>query len=1246
VAKPDIPAIILCALIIGIAAVALSFFGNVKMTGAVVAVDSAEPLSLNFNESTSIPLNLNSEISSFKLSGNFIGESFSVYLLSGEQRLLVVSGENDTSFSEACTETCNFSSSSAIYTLEINILNGTLQIDNYYYGKPELVTSDVAEKVEPAVLVNETSDVVVSITDEADIKKLEADGLDVKYVYKEFDAVSGTIDRKNLDELAGNPDVEAVKADTEYQITLDKSVPFVNAPNAWQAQFSGVNVTGAGETVCIVDTGVNYTHPALAGNYLGGYDFVNDDNDPMDDNNHGTHVAGIIASNDAVYKGVAPGAKIVAVKTFSEYGSGSLSDILAGIDWCVANKELYNIAVMSMSFGDGEQYDETNCPSSFDDALNAAAAKGIALVAASGNNGYIHGVSSPACQQNVIAVGAVDYTDSITSWSSSGTLLDLLAPGVSITSTSRSGGFMTMSGTSMATPHVSGAIALLKQYNKLKSAIDLTPAEAEARLKATGKSITYWRNDITRSRIDILAAISPALIIDSPRNQTYSSGDLSFNITTEYAVNSVVVSIDGGNNNTMASVDNDMTHWYNTTIPTLNLTSHNATFYVNADAGISKTVFFTVATIIPPQIMLNSPANNSNITAGQIINLTVTCNAPLDTVWYKNSTSLVIMNQSNSGYYLIDTSNWAKGVYGITVYANNTAGDFNFSAFIFNLNNYAPTASNVAITPNSPDTSDNLACNWTYSDADNDTENGTIIKWFVNNIENSTFLNLKVINNNYTNIGQLWKCQVTPSDGKSFGTAVNSSETGIQVSPPVISSIYPDGGEELKGIVTLNASVTDKDGQADIKFVKFYYSSNSGATFNLIGNDTTATGNLYQLSWNTSKVAEGKNYKIQAEASDGIINTTKVSAGTFTINNVNDRPVVNIIAPNGGETWSGNKTIKWTATDLDDNDLTISIYYRASTSANWTTIEAAEFNTGGYTWNTATVSDGNTYQMNITAKDPAGLAASDISNNTFTISNGVGGGSGGSSGSGGGSGGGVGGAGAAPPASEEGSAGQQAGEAGAAANASSDEAQQIFISLASDVPATFAPGLTGLAVSEVVIRSKADAENVTAKIKKLDSVPVEVPDGIAYQYFELTAENLNNDVLSNVALKFEVPKSWAANKTVYLATLSGDAWQKLPTAEDIETDNSMRYIASVSHLSTFAIVGVANNTGKSNTFSISMVLASMILVVLFFMFKGRMKAVKLPSLPKLSLPALFKSKTKKEISSYHREPPDFGFGLH
>jgi len=210
--------------------------------------------------------------------------------------------------------------------------------------------------------------------------------------------------------------------------------------------------TGDPIKVAIVDTGIDLTHPDLAVNVKGGYNAINPLKSAADDNGHGTHVAGIVAALDNTIGiiGVAPRADLYAVKVLSRTGSGYVSDIIEGLDWAIAN----GMQVVNMSLGTSADIQ------SFHDAIVRAYQAGLVLVAAAGNN-YGGAVDYPARYPEVVAVSATDSLDNIASFSSVGPEVDLAAPGASIYSTYKDSVYKTLSGTSMAAPHVVGAAALV-----------------------------------------------------------------------------------------------------------------------------------------------------------------------------------------------------------------------------------------------------------------------------------------------------------------------------------------------------------------------------------------------------------------------------------------------------------------------------------------------------------------------------------------------------------------------------------------------------------------------------------------------------------------------------------------------------------------------------------------------------------------------------------------------------------------
>jgi subtilisin family serine protease len=223
----------------------------------------------------------------------------------------------------------------------------------------------------------------------------------------------------------------------------------------------------ANVTAYIIDTGVLSTHETFGGRVSGGKDFIDNDNDPTDEQGHGTHVAGTIGGSEY---GIAKGVKIVGVRVLDANGSGTTEGVVAGVDWVAANASGPSVANMSL----GGSPD-----TALDQAVQGAIAKGVTFGVAAGNESADASTSSPARVPEAITVAASDQNDGQASFSNFGSLVDLYAPGVGITSSWGSGNTATntISGTSMATPHVVGAAALY-----LAGHPTATPAEVASAL--------------------------------------------------------------------------------------------------------------------------------------------------------------------------------------------------------------------------------------------------------------------------------------------------------------------------------------------------------------------------------------------------------------------------------------------------------------------------------------------------------------------------------------------------------------------------------------------------------------------------------------------------------------------------------------------------------------------------------------------------------------------------------------------
>ena len=278
----------------------------------------------------------------------------------------------------------------------------------------------------------------------------------IKCTYRLVPAMAASVPGHAVKALRANRHVARVEPDGIIKATQE-SLPWgVNRIDAELVH--AADNTGAGTNVAVIDTGMDYTHPDLDANYRGGYDFVNADADPMDDNGHGTHCAGVVAAerNGMGVVGVAPGASLYILKVLDASGSGHYSDLIAALEWCADPANGIQVVSMSLS--------GTSDSTVLQAACNNAYGAGVLLVAAAGNSGNPPGkgdsVEYPAKYDSVIAVGATDINDRRPRWSSTGPALELAAPGVSIHTTYVGGGYATFDGTSAACPHVSGTAAL------------------------------------------------------------------------------------------------------------------------------------------------------------------------------------------------------------------------------------------------------------------------------------------------------------------------------------------------------------------------------------------------------------------------------------------------------------------------------------------------------------------------------------------------------------------------------------------------------------------------------------------------------------------------------------------------------------------------------------------------------------------------------------------------------------------
>lgn len=377
---------------------------------------------------------------------------------------------------------------------------------------------------------SDTVEIIVECSTDNRIENMIQQFGKVKYRLPVIDSYVVEIPRQYIYNLKNIKGIKAVYENTHITAQMNKARKAVNWETAKNQGLTGKNIG-----IAILDTGIagvdDFTKPY--NRIIGFKDFVNNQKDPYDDNGHGTHVAGIAAGNglrsNGQYCGIACESDIIGVKILDKEGKGNTSKVLAGVQWIVDNKDKYNIRIANLSIGSPGS-------SSLDPlvkAVNAAWDCGIIMTIAAGNNGpKVSSITSPGISKKVITVGSSDDTQSVTIWGTSqknfsgrGPTVecvvkpDIIAPGASIISCLSPTAYidsisdeplktvdkyyLELSGTSMSTPIVSGAIALLLQKYP-----DLKPNDVKYMLRYSTIDLGYPKNQQGWGLIDIGKLIS------------------------------------------------------------------------------------------------------------------------------------------------------------------------------------------------------------------------------------------------------------------------------------------------------------------------------------------------------------------------------------------------------------------------------------------------------------------------------------------------------------------------------------------------------------------------------------------------------------------------------------------------------------------------------------------------------------------------------------------------------------------
>jgi serine protease AprX len=314
---------------------------------------------------------------------------------------------------------------------------------------------------------------------------------------KLFPVVVVEVPYSALEMMSYSPHIRKIWHDVKVRTLLDVAVP-----TAGGAKAQGFGFTGKDITVAVIDTGI-YPHPDLIypeSRIIAWQDLINERTYPYDDNGHGTHVSGIIAGNGFAsrqkYKGMAPEAKLIGIKALNQKGEGNTSDIISALEWCINNQKTYEIRAINLSLGSTAQDSSREDP--LCRAVSAAWSSGIVVCIAAGNDGPdAKTINTPGINPSAITVGNLDdkgtedlTDDSISDSSSRGPTIDneikpdLLAPGTNITSLRNGGGYRSLTGTSMATPMVTGSVAQLLQKSP-----NMRPDQIKMALKRNARTM-------------------------------------------------------------------------------------------------------------------------------------------------------------------------------------------------------------------------------------------------------------------------------------------------------------------------------------------------------------------------------------------------------------------------------------------------------------------------------------------------------------------------------------------------------------------------------------------------------------------------------------------------------------------------------------------------------------------------------------------------------------------------------------
>ncbi|MBI4980193.1 S8 family serine peptidase [Candidatus Woesearchaeota archaeon] len=992
--------------------------------------------------------------------------------------------------------------------------------------KPEIITTEGTASEE---------ELNIGIAQEAlpeseiiQMQEQEAD-FEVTQEFSTVNAFAGEVKTAEaLAELVNSDKVKQILLDYPVEVSLDQSVPRINATLVWNLSVNNNSIDGSGETICIVDTGIDYTHPALGGcapvtyqlsgtvanlstpvesahpyndsmdytwkinlsgytniavhfanfsleampsggdttdriyiydqnnntlaiykesdtdvwtphgigdtiyvrlvsdssvtdygfyidqvingttnttmnwsscsKVIGGWDTYNNDADPKDDHGHGTHVAGIAASTNNTYRGVAPGANLIGVKALSAAGGGHSSDVVAGMDWCVQNANKYNISIISMSLGcSGSScvHYQSYCTGDLTaSAVAAAYTKNISVFIASGNSGWTDGISNPACVQYAIPIGAADGNEAIIY--NRGSLLKLLVPGTGIDSTTLNGGWISLSGTSMATPHAAGAAALFREYWKAVYGTNPTPAQILSKFSATGKVISDTGSGLNFSRIDVFAAVKPIINFTSSMSangSVISVNSLWINVTSDVPLSSA--RLDWTNAN--ATTFNYTLTNYSSTNFYYNLTGLNSgtyTYRVYGNDSLTEaytetravTINYTTTSIPTPiQLTIASPANNTYHRASFALNISLNstnsslANISSLTYNFTNSSGLNVLSNSSGSLNVANYSlshqiivagnpfgisalppeqnnSLGDGNYTLSIVASDTLGGNSSTQYKIMIDTIVPSILNINCTSATLYTNESITFRANVSDL-NLNSSGVIFSLnYSGNWSNYSMSQQNDSLFNYTLMANTFSANTTLYyQAYAYDLAGNVNSSGILN----VSVIFVNATNTTSDLTSLINNITSP--RTNETVIEVGNTTLFNATTNITGNLTYLWGfgdgtNATSLSINKQYNVTG-NYNVTLNISN---NSTSVILNLSVVVNDTQAPTITSVSYSSTVHLGKDKTQLVNATLFDYSNLSsVKLYYKSAGSNSFTLEAMDNFTTThakNYTYNFTVIS--------------------------------------------------------------------------------------------------------------------------------------------------------------------------------------------------------------------------------------------------------------------------------------------------